>query len=201
MYFGGINLNNYTGIKYLYTEEKERLFTILCKSKDKHALRNKSMFFLAEYCALRASEVGLLTTDLFNPDTREIYCRRLKNGRNNTLRIIDDTVYYSLIEYLNIKDSIYTPSPYLFPSNRGNPISRKMIDVLMKKYCNEAKISEDKSHFHVLRHTRAIELAEHGLGIREIQYWLGHSDIKNTEIYLQFTSKQYDNLYQKLLEH
>ena len=69
----------------------------------------------------------------------------------------------------------------------------------MKRFCAEAKIRKDKAHFHALRHTRAIELAESGLGVREIQYWLGHTDIKNTEIYLQFTTRQHENMYQKLM--
>lgn len=192
-------MNKHTDIKYLYTDEKERLFKILCESNDKYTIRNKAMILLAKYCALRVSEVGLLNTSFFNPNTREVYCQRLKKGNNNTLRIIDDQVYDSLIEYLEIKDSLYPPSPFLFLSNRGTPISRQMLDVLMKNLCAEAGICREKAHFHVLRHTRAIELAEHGLSIREIQYWLGHSDIKNTEIYLQFTSKQYENLYQKLM--
>lgn len=188
-----------TEIKYLYTEEKERLYNAIEKSSSIHAIRNKAMFYLAEYCGLRASEVGLLYTDYFDPNKREIYCRRMKHGKNNTLRIIDDNVYNSLIEYLKIKDSMYSPSQYLFPSNRGTPISRQMLDVLMKKFCADANIHEEKAHFHALRHTRAIELADRGLEIREIQYWLGHIDIKNTEIYLQFTSRQYENLYRKLI--
>lgn len=195
-------MNNNTEIKYLYTEEKEKLYKTIDQSSSKHAIRNKAIFYLAEYCGLRASEVGLLCTDYFVPETREIYCHRLKSGNNNTLRIIDDNVYNSLIEYLKIKNSIYTtPSKYLFTSNRGTPISRQMLDVLMKEFCAAAKICEDKAHFHTLRHTRAVELADSGLEIREIQYWLGHCDIKNTEIYLQFTSKQHDKLYKKLAGH
>ena len=193
-------MENNTEIKYLYAEEKEKLFKIIDQSTSKHSVRNKAIFYLAQYCALRASEIGLLETSFLNLNNHEIYCKRLKNGNNNTLRIVDEKVYNSLSEYLKIKDSIYPSSSYLFVSNRGTPITRKMLDVLIKKFCLQADISSDKSHFHVLRHTRAVELADAGLNIREIQYWLGHRDIKNTEIYLQFTTKQYDILYQKLLK-
>lgn len=186
-------------IKYLHPNEIERLFKIIAQDSRKHAIRNKAIFYLGEYCALRISELGLLMTDFFNPITREIYCRRSKHGNNNTLRIIDDNVYNSLINYLKIRNEQFLENnPFLFPSNRGTPISRKMLDVLMKEYCKKADIPKDKAHFHALRHSRAIELAESGFNSREIQYWLGHKDIRNTEIYLQFTSKQYDLLYQKL---
>ena len=44
-------------------------------------------------------------------------------------------------------------SPILFPSRRGLPISRQMLDVLMKEYAGLAAIPEDKRHFHVLKHS------------------------------------------------
>jgi type 1 fimbriae regulatory protein FimB/type 1 fimbriae regulatory protein FimE len=33
-----------------------------------------------------------------------------------------------------------TPSPILFPSRRGNPIARRTLDWLMKKYCEAADL-------------------------------------------------------------
>lgn len=190
-----------TEIKYLYTYENERLFVEIDKDTSTHAIRNRAIIYIAKYCALRASEIGLIETEFFNPNTKEIFCKRLKGGNNNTLRIIDDRVYHSLTEYLLIRDSLYPKSPYLFVSNRGTPISRKMLDVIIKNICAQANISEDKAHMHVLRHTRAVELADSGLDVREIQYWLGHQNIRNTQIYMQFTSKQYENMYQKLLNN
>ena len=71
--------------------------------------------------------------------------------------------------------------------------------MIMKRYCTEAGISPDKAHFHVLKHTRAVALADLGLDTKEVQYWIGHKSIKNTEIYLQFTSKQQETLYKKIL--
>lgn len=87
----------------------------------------------------------------------------------------------------------------MFISQKGLPISRKTLDKLMKKYCEMAKIKDkDKWHFHTLKHTRAVNLAESGLDLKEIQYWLGHKEISNTQIYFQFTSSQYETLYKKL---
>ena len=63
----------------------------------------------------------------------------------------------------------------------------------------EANIKDkSKWHFHTLKHTRAVDLAEKGLDLKEIQYWLGHKEISNTQIYFQFTSVQYNALYRKL---
>lgn len=189
-----------TEIKYLYTYEKERLFDEIDKDNGVHAIRNKAIFYTAKYCALRVSEISLIETSFFNPNTREIFCKRIKGGNNNTLRIIDDNVFNALTKYLTIRNTIYPENPYLFLSNRGTPISRKMLDVIMKEMSSRANLPEEKSHMHVLRHTRAVELADSGLDVREIQYWLGHQNIKNTQIYMQFTSRQYEYMYRKLLK-
>lgn len=192
-------MNNTTTIKYLYNEERKRLFDVIEQDRDLHFQRNKAIFYLAEYAALRASELGIIKMDDLNITNREIYFHRLKGSNNNTLRIIDEKVLKALLEYLDIRQEENIKSPYLFISQKGSPISRKSLDRLMKKYCKRANISDDKAHFHTLKHTRAIELGELGLDTKEVQYWLGHKSIKNTEIYLQFTSKQQDMLYRKMI--
>ena len=68
----------------------------------------------------------------------------------------------------------------------------------MKYYGKNAGLPEEKSHFHVLKHTRAVELADLGLDTKEVQFWIGHKNIANTEIYLQFTTTQQNTLYRKI---
>ena len=81
-----------------------------------------------------------------------------------------------------------TDSPVLFPSRRGLPISRQMLDVLMKEYAELAAIPEGKRHFHVLKHSIATHLLDAGAELRFVQDWLGHSNIQNTVIYTALVS-------------
>lgn len=61
-------------------------------------------------------------------------------------------------------------SPVLFPSARNLPISRQMLDVLMKRYGREAKLPQEKCHFHVLKHSITTHLLDADL--RFLQDWL-----------------------------
>lgn len=189
---------DYSKIKYLYYEEKEALFDVIRKDTSRYAIRNKAIFYIAEYAALRASEVGLIQISDINLKTNEIYFKRLKNSNNNTLRLIDKTVASALHEYIDYRETNDICSPFLFPSQKGDSISRKTLHDLTKKYCKLAGLPEEKSHFHVLKHTRAVELADLGLDTKEVQFWTGHKNIANTEIYLQFTTKQQETLYRKI---
>ena len=86
----------------------------------------------------------------------------------------------------------------IFLSRKGTLLSRQHLTRLCKKYFDLANIPMEKQHFHTLKHTAGVHLAEHGLDIKEVQYILGHRNVENTMIYFDFTSKQQDVLYSKL---
>lgn len=185
-------------IKFLKQEEKGRLFGSLDTDERRHAVRNRAILYLAEYCGLRATEVCLLKMDDYDTLQSSIYCTRLKKGNDNTIRIIDPRVQAAINDYLNIRDTQYKESEYLFVSQKGTALSRKSLDKIMKYHCMRADIPASKQHFHVLRHTRAIELAEYGFDTKDIQWWLGHKRIGTTTIYMKYTTRQQDSMYDKL---
>jgi integrase/recombinase XerD len=81
-----------------------------------------------------------------------------------------------------------TDSLVLFTSARNLPISRQMLDVLMKRYGGEARIPREKCHFHVLKHSIATHLLDADADLRFLQDWLGHANIQNTVIYAALVS-------------
>ena len=68
----------------------------------------------------------------------------------------------------------------------------------MKHYCSYTHIPCEKWHFHILKHSRAVELAEYGFDVDDIQYWLGHRNIQNTFVYLQYTSALKKTMFMQL---
>lgn len=182
-------------IKYFNQDEINKLFKTISNSDDMYSTRNEAIFRTGYYCALRASEIGLIKIDNVNLMRNEIYCKRLKGSLNNTLEILDSDVLRSLKRYIRE----HNPNDVLFYSKQNNPISRQMLDVLTKKYCIAAKLKDSsRFHFHTLKHSRAVHLAEMGLDLKEIQYYLGHKEISNTQIYFQFTTSQSKEMYKKM---
>lgn len=49
-----------TTIKFLHDWEKKQLFNVITMDQSIHNIRNKAIFYIAEYAGLRASEVGLI---------------------------------------------------------------------------------------------------------------------------------------------
>lgn len=67
-------------IKFLKQEEKGRLFGSVDTDERRHAVRNRAIIYLAEYCGLRATEVCLLKMDDYDTLQSSIYCTRLKKA-------------------------------------------------------------------------------------------------------------------------
>ena len=183
-------------IKYLSLEDMRNIFKTISKSERKHSLRDLCLFEVAFETGCRASEMGLFTVKDFKHVTRELYCRRLKNGNNNTVRLSKETARH-LKKY--ITEAKLQDEDYIFISQQGGPINRRTIDNLTRSYFKSAKIKDvSKHHFHVVRHTKAVTMLEQGFKLEDVQYVLGHKNIANTSIYAQFSSNYKRSLFDKM---
>jgi site-specific recombinase XerD len=180
--------------KYLTKEEMSRL---LDQVKSNGQLRDQAIFNVAYYLGLRASEVSLLTVGDYQPETNEVYIKRVKGSTSGVRRLDQKRKRILLRNLRSRKDANDVNSP-LFMSKKQLPISRQMLDVLMKKFSKKAKIPADKHHFHTLRHSIGVHMAEAGADLEEVQYVLGHKSINNTMIYFQFTTNQMEYFYRKI---
>jgi integrase len=66
----------------------------------------------------------------------------------------------------------------------GTPLDRTKVTRRFKRACRDAGVPEIR--FHDLRHTFATRLAASGSPLRTIQEFLGHADLKTTQIYAHY---------------
>jgi len=74
-----------------------------------------------------------------------------------------------------------------FVNVKGEPLSKDGLLKLFRKRVTAAGLSDKKITPHILRHSYATHMLEHGASIRHIQELLGHTSIESTVVYTHFT--------------
>lgn len=170
---------NIKSIKYLTQDELRALLGVI-ESK-----RDKAIFLVAYRHGLRASEVGMIKVEDADTTRGRIKIERAKHSQGGEYPMQPDEIKAVKAWTKERGNS----TPWLFPTQRGSPVSRFTLDKLMKSYGKKADIPVDKRHFHVLKHSIATHLLDAGADIRFVQDWIGHINIQNTVVYAQISNR------------
>ena len=164
--------------------------------KDQLDVRDKALCELMYGTGLRVSEINKLNVTDIDLNLGKAVIKEAK-GRKDRIVPLGDNVIFWLNIYLkksrkyflqDVKDKSIRES--LFFTLKGNRINAPVIRIMLKKRFK--KINNDKEKKispHILRHTFATHMLEHGAGIKHVKDILGHNSIQTTVLYTHFNIK------------
>ncbi len=85
-------------------------------------------------------------------------------------------------------------SDAVFLNSRGGRLTRQAAWLVVKKYGQRSGISDELSP-HVLRHSCATHLLDHGADLRVVQEILGHVSISTTQVYTRVSQERLFDVY------
>ena len=147
-------------------------------------LRDRAMLELMYATGLRVSELVGITAAQVN--LRQGVLRVLGKGGKERLVPLGDEAAHWLQRYVAEARSTLLKggrSDALFVSNRRAAMTRQMFWTLVRKHALVAGIPATRISPHVLRHSFATHLLNHGADLRALQLMLGHSSLSTTQIY------------------
>jgi integrase/recombinase XerD len=169
--------------KFLAVDEVERLIR-QPDVETARGLRDRALIEVLYATGLRVSELVQLRASDLNLEAGYLSC----TGKGNKQRIvpIGDEASAWLTRYIQRARPALLgrrTSPWLFVNARqGGRLSRVGFWKILKGYGQQAGLTRSLSP-HVLRHSFATHLLEHGADLRSIQMMLGHADLSTTQIY------------------
>lgn len=148
--------------------------------------RDRNLLLLAVQTGLRASElIGLRCQDIVLGSGAHVRCDG--KGRKERCTPLRKDTAAALRAWLRERDA--DPTDPVFPNARGQPLSHDGLSYLLSKHLTSARrhcpsLKRKRVTPHVLRHTAAMQLLQHGVDRAVIALWLGHESVETTYVYL-----------------
>jgi integrase/recombinase XerC len=159
-------------------------------------IRNRTIIEILYLTGMRRSElIGLRDNDVDLPEGS------LKvTGKRNKQRIIPLVKPFinRMEEYIKVRNDNFATvkNGWFFITDKGNKLYDKYVYNTVIRYLAMVTTIEKKSP-HVLRHTFATHMLNHGADLNSIKELLGHANLSATQIYTHTTFEKLKKVYKQ----
>lgn len=163
---------------------------------DFSGIRNRTIIEMLYMTGMRRAElIGLRNNDVdLSEGTVKV------TGKRNKQRIIPlvKSFITSLDNYIKLRDEKIMDSAgdWFFITDKGNKLYDKYVYSIVHRYLAMVTTIEKKSP-HILRHTFATHMLNHGADLNSIKELLGHANLSATQVYTHNTFEKLKKIYKQ----
>ena len=157
--------------------------------------RDRAMLELLYATGVRVSE--LINLKMSQVNLNQGVLRIVGKGDRERLIPLGDEAQDWLKEFIDgprVEILLERQSEYLFPTRRGDRMTRQAFWHIIKRYAKKAGVRKKLSP-HTVRHAFATHLLNNGADLRVVQLLLGHSDVSTTQIYTHVARERLKDLH------
>lgn len=161
---------------------------------DFEGLRDRTIIEMLYLTGMRRSELTGLSLSDYDESRGTI--RVL--GKRNKERLVPllDSFRKSLDVYLDVRRGLDTEGNWFFVTGKGNKLYDKFVYNIVKRYLTMVTTIEKRSP-HILRHSFATHMLNHGADLNSIKELLGHANLSATQIYTHNTFEKLKKVYKQ----
>ena len=158
------------------------------------AIRDRLLLEMFYATGMRLSELIGLTDSRVD----QFQCQLKVLGKRNKERVIPFTnKLKALIQtYVEARKEITPLPPSFFITSKGTPLYPKLVYRIITRRIGGVTTLEKKSP-HVLRHTFATHMLNHGADINSVKELLGHANLSATQVYTHNTIEKLKEVYKQ----
>ena len=160
-------------------------------------IRDKALILLLLRTGMRIGELlEVNISDIFLPERKILIYIGEKNYQGRVVYYSEDAEQ-ALRQWLTTRNK---DSVYLFPGNKGGPLSYGAAWGVMHKILERADLSDKGYSLHNLRHTFATDMLNAGMRLEVLQQLLGHQEIEMTMRYAKIADQTREHEYFKAMD-
>lgn len=179
---------------FLKDSEIDRLFDDVAYPEGFEGQRDRLVLLTFYHTGIRLSELrGLDVSDV------DLMRGELKvTGKRNKQRIVPfgEELCSALKTYVELRGQMACADGALFVTLKGKRMTKVQVYGLVRHYLSLVTTQKKKSP-HVLRHTFATAMLNHGADLEAIRDLLGHESIRTTEVYTHTTFADLKKEYER----
>jgi integrase/recombinase XerC len=191
--------------QFLTEEQTRKLFDEQLAALDPDSFegrRDRAILELLYSSGLRLSElIGLNIEDI---DMENMLLKVFGKGKKHRIVPFGSFAKDALKKYFEVRKNLLNihsarrqeDASAVFLTKKAARIYPMLVRRLVKKYLGGVTEMKQKSP-HVLRHTFATHLLNHGADLRAVSEMLGHSSLSTTEIYTHISFERLKEVYQR----
>jgi len=183
---------------YLTVQE---VFYLLDTIKDEdlpspQPIRDKAIFELLYATGIRCAELTQIRLEDINFEEKTILIKG--KGRKQRYVLFGEKAKTKVLEYINAERFIHhRGNSILFLNRQGESLTNRTIQMIFTMFSKFLTIKKQLTP-HKVRHSFATHLLNAGLDLRALQELLGHASLSSTEKYTHVTTKDLQNMYNKI---
>ncbi|PWG01110.1 tyrosine recombinase XerC [Levilactobacillus bambusae] len=187
--------------RFFYEQEMDALFKAAATGSEDPLLnqRNSAILEVLYGTGIRVGELCLLTL----PDVDLQMRSMLIHGKGNKERLVPfgQSAKRALESYLTqarpkLMAKKHLEHPTVFVNDLGGPLTEAGVEYILNQVIKQSSLTAN-IHPHMLRHTFATHMLEHGADLRSVQELLGHSSLSTTQIYTHVTRDNLQKSYRQ----
>lgn len=161
-------------------------------------LRDRAILETLYTTAMRCSELCNLNIYDLSAERQLVTIRQGKGRKDRVVPIGERALKWVNKYLLDVRPSLVTQSneTVLFVSAKGQRLGRNHLSYLVRRCIEKAGIQK-KGSCHLIRHTTATLMMEHGADVLALQMLLGHSKLTTTQIYTHVTIQRLKEVHAK----
>ena len=151
-------------------------------------LRHRTILMVLYSTGIRRAELAHLRPEDIDKERMLVYIRQGKGGKDRQIPLSRNLLEQLRTYYRTLKNR----NGWLFPSIQAGRADQPITDKVVWHACRVATLRAGipkAVHPHTLRHSFATHLLEAGADLPTLQVILGHTDIRDTAIYLHLSTR------------